>query len=202
MPLIERREHSELTPQSRLEEVNLPLIIPALPSSMSEHTVENSEYYTRPCLYCYPYPLVIPGDTVTQDMSAPASQDSEVIEPLYHPSFHYQPHPHSSRSAWTVSLQEPSLSNGNASSLDSDTSSESRRGRVLDGAIPWAPFRTRADFEYTETAVKGLLHKDIVNTQLRGMSGSWSKNGSHITLRSNKDMEDALDRARTRVHQV
>jgi len=61
---------------------------------------------------------------------------------------------------------------------------------------PWAPFRTRADFEYTETAVLGLLSKDIVNKQLYGIKNSWSSHSS-ITLRSHADMERSLQAART-----
>jgi hypothetical protein len=60
---------------------------------------------------------------------------------------------------------------------------------------PWAPFRTRADFEYTETAVKGLLSKPIVDAQLHGINNSWSER-SKITLRSYADMEDSLGAAR------
>ena len=61
---------------------------------------------------------------------------------------------------------------------------------------PWAPFCTRADFEYTETAVKGLLSKPIVDARLRGINSSWSER-SKITLRSHADMEDSLRAART-----
>ena len=38
------------------------------------------------------------------------------------------------------------------------------------GKKPWAPFRTRADFKYTETAIKGLLGKNIVDAQLQGIN--------------------------------
>lgn len=61
---------------------------------------------------------------------------------------------------------------------------------------PWAPFRTLADFEYTETAVKGLLSKDLVDKQLAGFNGRWSIGGSHLTLRTYKDMQDSLGFAR------
>ena len=61
---------------------------------------------------------------------------------------------------------------------------------------PWAPFRTLADFEYTETAVKGLLSKDLVDKQLAGFNGRWSIGGSHLTLRTYKDMQDSLAKAR------
>jgi hypothetical protein len=63
-------------------------------------------------------------------------------------------------------------------------------------AKPWAPFRTRADFEYTATAVKGLLNKDIVNEQLRGMNDNWTS-GTNITFRSHADMAKSLTAART-----
>jgi hypothetical protein len=61
---------------------------------------------------------------------------------------------------------------------------------------PWAPFRTRTDFEYTETAVKGLLSKDLVDKQLAGFHGKWSIGGSHLTLHTYKDMQDSLAKAR------
>jgi hypothetical protein len=61
---------------------------------------------------------------------------------------------------------------------------------------PWAPFRTLADFEYTETAVKGLLSKDLVDKQLAGFHGKWAIGGSHLTLRTYKDMQDSLAKAR------
>ena len=61
---------------------------------------------------------------------------------------------------------------------------------------PWAPFRTLADFEYTETAVKGLLSKNLVDKQLAGFNGKWSIGGSHLTLRTYKDMQEYLAKAR------
>lgn len=61
---------------------------------------------------------------------------------------------------------------------------------------PWAPFRTLADFEYTETAVKGLLSKDLVDKQLAGFHGKWCIGESHLTLRTYKDMQDSLAFAR------
>jgi hypothetical protein len=61
---------------------------------------------------------------------------------------------------------------------------------------PWAPFRTLADFEYTETAVKGLLSKDLVNRQLAGFNERWSMGGSCLTIRTYKDMHESLGKAR------
>jgi hypothetical protein len=61
---------------------------------------------------------------------------------------------------------------------------------------PWAPFRTLADFEYTETAVKGLLSKDLVNKQLAGFNKKWTIGGSHLTIHTYKDMQESLAKAR------
>jgi hypothetical protein len=56
---------------------------------------------------------------------------------------------------------------------------------------PWAPFCNLADFEYTETAVSGLLSKELVDKQLAGFNSAWSI-GSHLSIRNNKDMEASL----------
>lgn len=61
---------------------------------------------------------------------------------------------------------------------------------------PWALFQTLADFEYTETALKGLLLKDLVDKQLAGFNGKWAIGGSHLTLHTYKDMQDSLMKAR------
>jgi hypothetical protein len=60
---------------------------------------------------------------------------------------------------------------------------------------PWAPFRSREDFEYAETAIKGLLNKDTVNRQLLGLQGRWAES-TKITFRSYADMEKSLAAAR------
>ena len=44
--------------------------------------------------------------------------------------------------------------------------------------------------------VKGLLSKDLVNKQLAGFNGKWAIGGSHLTLRTYKDMQDCLAKAR------
>ena len=53
-----------------------------------------------------------------------------------------------------------------------------------------------ADFEYTETAIKGLLSKDLVNRQLAGFNERWSMGGSHLTIHTYKDMHESLGKAR------
>lgn len=61
---------------------------------------------------------------------------------------------------------------------------------------PWAPFCTQADFEYTETAVLGLLLKDLVNKQLVGIHNLWSTAGSNLMIHNYADMKKSLDAAR------
>ncbi|KAJ3488350.1 hypothetical protein NLJ89_g11626 [Agrocybe chaxingu] len=60
---------------------------------------------------------------------------------------------------------------------------------------PWAPFCTLSDFEYTETAVTGLLSKKVVSKQLKGINSTWAV-GSHLTIKNYKDMAAALTKAR------
>lgn len=66
---------------------------------------------------------------------------------------------------------------------------------------PWAPFKNLADFEYTETAVKGLLSKEVVNTQLAGINTTWAV-GSFLSIKTHRDMENVLSKAREYFVQV
>jgi hypothetical protein len=59
---------------------------------------------------------------------------------------------------------------------------------------PWAPFRNLADFEYTETAVNGLLSKELIDKQLKGFNSAWAV-GSHLSIRNSLDMEASLAKA-------
>lgn len=66
---------------------------------------------------------------------------------------------------------------------------------------PWAPFRTLADFEYTETAIQGLLSKALINKQLAGMNSRWAV-GSKLSIKNYNDMEKVLAKARKHTIQV
>jgi hypothetical protein len=66
---------------------------------------------------------------------------------------------------------------------------------------PWAPFENLADFEYTETAVLGLLPKWIVNKQLAGLNSNWAE-GSRLTIKNFTDMDKVLSKARKYFVQV
>lgn len=99
------------------------------------------------------------------------------------------PHPHSINTEATI---VPLVSN--------NTSSPSSRAEKTfvpaPESRPWAPFRTLADFEYTETAVTGMLSGDLVNKQLAGFNDKWSIGGTHLTIRTYKDMQESLGKAR------
>ena len=98
------------------------------------------------------------------------------------------PHPHSADDTVTIIA----LGSGNtlpSSSQAPTTFIPSPPSR------PWAPFRTHADFEYTETAVKGLLSEELVNKQLAGFNNGWSMGGSHLTINTYKDMQKSLAKA-------
>lgn len=61
--------------------------------------------------------------------------------------------------------------------------------------MPWLPFRTRQDFEYTSSAVRGVIPSKVVDEQLHGMHNGWSEK-SRITLRNSADMKAVLAAAR------
>jgi hypothetical protein len=63
---------------------------------------------------------------------------------------------------------------------------------------PWAPFRTRADFEFAETMVQSAAHKDTIKKLIKGIRYRWTDPGhSHITFRNLKDYTQSLNVART-----
>lgn len=66
---------------------------------------------------------------------------------------------------------------------------------------PWAPFKNLADFEYTETAILGLLPKWIINKQLGGINDNWAE-GSRLTIKNSTEMEKILSNARQYFVQV
>jgi hypothetical protein len=123
------------------------------------------------------------------------SQDNKIHGPFL-PEVYIKiiPHPHSVNS--DVTIIPLTSSNVSPSSQTSDTFLPVPTSR------PWAPFRTLADFEYTETAVQGLLSENLVNKQLAGFNERWSIAGSHLTIHTYKDMQDSLAKAREYMVQV
>jgi hypothetical protein len=66
---------------------------------------------------------------------------------------------------------------------------------------PWGPFKSLADFEYTETAILGLLPKWIVDKQLAGFNARWAE-GSRLTIKNSTEMDKVLSKARKYFVQV
>jgi len=66
---------------------------------------------------------------------------------------------------------------------------------------PWAPFQNLADFEYTETAILGLLPKWIVDKQLASLNSNWAE-GSRLTIKNFTEMDKVLSKARKYFVQV
>ncbi len=91
-------------------------------------------------------------------------------------------HPHSAETPQIISLSSP-------------TSSLRQYIPELSATKPWYRFSTRQDFEYTATAIRGTLGRDLVNEQLRGIRGDWSGGNTNITLKNYDDMISTLDKA-------
>lgn len=63
---------------------------------------------------------------------------------------------------------------------------------LIDAARPYAPWNTLSDFQYTETAVQGLLKPKFINTQLKGMTGSWLGGQGNITMKNYREYRRVL----------
>ena len=66
---------------------------------------------------------------------------------------------------------------------------------------PWALFQMLADFEYTETAIQGLLSKNLVDKQLAGINSAWVVE-SRLSIKNYNDMEKVLAKAQKHTVQV
>ncbi|KAJ7090711.1 hypothetical protein C8R44DRAFT_835939 [Mycena epipterygia] len=103
------------------------------------------------------------------------------------------PHPHDESSKCSYI----SLDGG---TLPTDNTAESA-GVLNPGPKPWAPFRSRADFEYAESVVLSNMERKWVNKQLAGIGGEWSNTPSNITFCNYDHMEKSLAAARKYVVQ-
>ncbi|KIJ31648.1 hypothetical protein M422DRAFT_266678 [Sphaerobolus stellatus SS14] len=73
----------------------------------------------------------------------------------------------------------------------------SNTGCVLSSisAKPWAPFRTRADFEFAEEMVKSGLHSESIRKLLEGFNGRWATQ-TLISMKNFANFQDSLAAAR------
>jgi hypothetical protein len=102
-------------------------------------------------------------------------------------------HPHSGRPNEIISLDA-------ALPTSTSASPRPRRSIIPKNRAAWAPFPTRADFEWAETAY--LSPRAQVNARLEGMhSGRWCDN-TRITMRNADDLHMYLERARHYVVEV
>ncbi|KAJ7599598.1 hypothetical protein C8J56DRAFT_1011188 [Mycena floridula] len=111
---------------------------------------------------------------------------TEVIEGPRLPDLYVKvvPHPHSPEFP-TVTPLTGTNSNPALSEYDPKKSEQ-----------PWAPFRSMADFEFTESAIQGLLSKKLVDKMLTGIHGSWSAHKSTLSIHNHSEMEAVLVSAR------
>jgi hypothetical protein len=98
------------------------------------------------------------------------------------------PHPHSRNPTTQIILL-------------STSSKETLAFQPKPSVCPWAPFKNIVDFEYTETAIKGLLSKELVNTQLARINSTWAV-GGFLSIKSHRDMEKIFSKACTYFVQV
>ncbi|KIJ29756.1 hypothetical protein M422DRAFT_188008, partial [Sphaerobolus stellatus SS14] len=72
----------------------------------------------------------------------------------------------------------------------------SNTGCVLSSITkPWAPFRTRANFEFAEDMVKSGLHSESIKKLLEGFNGRWATQ-TLISMKNFADFQDSLAAAR------
>jgi hypothetical protein len=67
--------------------------------------------------------------------------------------------------------------------------------------VPWAPFRTRADFEAAEICVQGRLNDPLCNRLIKSQP-YWSRGESEVTLKDIHDLGRYLEKARGHVGKV
>jgi len=71
------------------------------------------------------------------------------------------------------------------------------------GGKPWAPFHTRADFEFSETVIGSSMHTATIEKLIKGIKQSWTDPGhSRITFQGMKDFKQSMNAARKFVVQV
>jgi hypothetical protein len=85
--------------------------------------------------------------------------------------------------------------------LSDDLQTTSRHTKP--GAKPWAPFRSRADFEFAEIAVQERLKTKTIGTLLGRIKNDWTDPGhTRVTFHDLDDYSQSLAFARKYVVQV
>ncbi|KAJ7107381.1 hypothetical protein C8R44DRAFT_528978, partial [Mycena epipterygia] len=76
------------------------------------------------------------------------------------------------------------------------TSARLRRQLVPAGRPPWAPFPSRADFEWGETVY--MLPAEIIKAQLKGLHSNWCRD-TNITIQTVEELKVYLERTKSYV---
>ena len=66
---------------------------------------------------------------------------------------------------------------------------------------PWAPFRTREDFEFAELALETGMTRGQVNAMIKLFHKCIEEGGS-FTIKNHKDMADTFEKASNRLAKV
>jgi hypothetical protein len=102
-------------------------------------------------------------------------------------------HPHSGKARTIIPLDSTRSGGGES------TSTRLRRQLVPAGRPPWAPFPSRADFEWAETMY--MMPNDNITAQLKGMHSNWCDN-SHVKIKTVDELKMYLQRAKHYVVEV
>ncbi|KAJ6499836.1 hypothetical protein DFH09DRAFT_1336383 [Mycena vulgaris] len=76
------------------------------------------------------------------------------------------------------------------------TSARLRRQLVPAGRPPWAPFPSRADFEWAESVY--MMPTDIIKAQLKGLHSNWCRE-TNIKIQTADELKTYLDRTKSYV---
>ncbi|KAJ7777586.1 hypothetical protein DFH07DRAFT_797326 [Mycena maculata] len=117
---------------------------------------------------------------------SPALMDLEPARSRIHIEIEY--HPHSNKPPDIIPLD---TTRGGDS-----TSARLRRQLVPSGRPPWAPFPSRADFEWAETVY--MLPAEISKAQLKGLHSNWCRN-TNITIKTIDELKVYLERTKNYV---
>lgn len=137
-----------------------------------------------------------PSDSDSEDSSHQTVQQTRPpVSATYLEIIH---HPHSG-------ISEPEYIFRDLPTLGEDLSNnlQTTSRHTKPGAKPWAPFRSRADFEFAEIAVKERFKTQTIGTMLGRIKDDWTNPGhTRLTFHDLDDYKQSLAFARKYVVQV
>jgi hypothetical protein len=100
-------------------------------------------------------------------------------------------HPHSNKPPDIIPLDSTRVADS--------TSARLRRQLVPTGRPPWAPFPSRADFEWAESVY--MMPADTIRAQLKGLHSNWCRD-TNITIKTTDELKVYLERTKNYVVEV